>query len=72
MPSDAELRDLVPMNTHEELSRALEAYPHTLERALQGDGDFYWGLIYTTHVGLLFAPWRLLFDDISNTIKETL
>ena len=71
MLSEAELRDLVPMNTREEMSRAIEAYPYTLERALKEDSDFYWGLIYMTHVGLLFAPWRLLFDDITDIIKET-
>jgi hypothetical protein len=60
--SDADLRTLVPVDTHEDRLRAIEAYPTALRYAAE-DNPFYQGLVFETHVAFAFwlaSPWRWL------------
>ena len=50
--------DMIPMTTNEEISRAVEALPRTLELAAE-DNPFYQGLAVCTGVGLMFAPFNM-------------
>jgi hypothetical protein len=58
-----DLRRRIPVDSREDRLRALEAYPRTLELALEGgpSSEYYWGLIAETHLNLAFwaaCPWR--------------